>query len=69
MKKKISFQIKWKALEGARAGKARIYILGDEYEWMAGFHQSTCNAHPSKIVLFKFKVIRVLPFKFEFEFV
>jgi hypothetical protein len=49
MKKKISFQIKWKALEGARAGKARIYILGDEYEWMAGFHQSTCNAHPSKI--------------------
>jgi len=26
MKKKISFQIKWKALEGVRAGKARIYI-------------------------------------------
>lgn len=46
------------------------YILGDEYEWMAGFHQSTCNAHPSiNMFLFKFKVIRVLPFKFEFEFV
>lgn len=49
MKKKISFQIlKWKALEGVRLEKLG-YILGDEYEWMAGFHQSTCNAHPSKI--------------------